>query len=159
MSYFDLWVVWGDAEADQAVRHGQRLVHVDAGGRQPRLHAVRSVEACGAGADDRNVQRRILSTTTTTAVAGDGGRLRAPVPVPPGEGEGGEDGEGCICRAGKVEVGWAGQAWHGMVCPLGTCFGEGGVGGVGLWVASDKYKIMFGPWNYSDSSVTGFRFQ
>ena len=24
---------------------------------------------------------------------------------------------------------------------------------------SDKYKIMFGPWNHSDSSVTGFRFQ
>ena len=24
---------------------------------------------------------------------------------------------------------------------------------------SDKYKIMFGLWNHSDSSVTGFRFQ
>ena len=24
---------------------------------------------------------------------------------------------------------------------------------------SDKYKIMFGPWNHSDPSVTGYRFQ
>ena len=54
-NYFDFGVVRGDAEADQAVRHGQRLVHVDACRGQPRLHTVRGIEPRRAGADDRKL--------------------------------------------------------------------------------------------------------
>ena len=55
--YFYFGMVWGDAEADEAVGDREGFIHVDARGGELREHAVGGVEAGGAGADDGHTER------------------------------------------------------------------------------------------------------
>lgn len=59
-AYLDLWVVRGDAVADQPKGHGQCFVHIDLGVWDLTHDPIRGIEACGTRSNHRHAKRSIV---------------------------------------------------------------------------------------------------